>query len=754
MKPYIAAALCLVMLAACNRDRDVNFEASPTAGETQAERDSAVRNAFREPPTKDAASAAVVADIQKVFDRLTSAGQKYDATRALKFVSLEHLLDVALATYDIEVTNLERDQMLRDVRSDVRKSWFEKGDGTFDWRESTVMRVQLSDDGTIALAYVRHRLDDYGTLDKARWWLVRIDGAWLVYDWEYVTTCIRTSRDWGRSISLSNSLSVPRWVSGRDHLGDSRMRMAEGDYEQAKRILKSGESSGYPADLEAVRLQYMSICHWELGENAECLDTANRSLKKSPDFPEAHFYRARGLAALGRHEEAVEEFEWYIETLGSDPTAMSEMGDSLMALERVPEAREMYRSSLRDFATWHAIAGLAKCLDKDDYSELGEWFAKLVSPETVYPAIASTVYYDVIDNGAIKAINEAYRKIKPQDTELAWYTAMVALDDEDYARAATALKPAIGRVTGEDRDAYQNWYWTAMAKDGRGTDALKEAGGSEDTFNYLAGVLLEFWNGEYLNQLCEAWREGHETEHSLHFYLGEADFILEDYAAAEEHFRTGHGMAVPRDDLYEGLWHGLVDCMQKQGKVKEAYDEFSGGADVFRYLADRLIDAENVEEFEKLLAVHVEKNPQHWYVPRYKGELAYLKKDWKTAATQFELFFEKQQKLANDEPWVVLSRCVRSSIRAGDTSKAIRRARIGHGEPDKYLLIIAHAAAGDTAEARKAVDAYVEWTGEEYARYWIEELYKDEDAGEKLRQPAYADIHKRFPIPEPEPEGE
>jgi tetratricopeptide (TPR) repeat protein len=751
--PVLPCLLLLFLSAACGGS-DVNLNQAPATGETRAERDAAVREAFTEAPADNPASEKVTTEIQTVFDQLTRFGNNRDSARAMKLIKLDLMLTVALQAFDVKATSLEFRQIINEADKTVRQTWFRPDDGTFDWYKSRVMRVQVSEDGNLALAYVRHQMDEYGNLDKGRWWLVRENGAWLIYDWEYVTTGMRLSRTWGAALSASSGPIAPRWITGPDYIGDARLQMNRGDYQAALATLKRGAGAGYPYDHEAVRLQYMSICHCELGEYEECLQVAEASLKLRPDFPEARLYRARGLHYLKRGAEALKEYEWYIDTLGSDPVAYSDLGACLKELGRLEEARHAYRASLRDIPLWHAIAGMAGCMEEDEMHELGDWFSRLATPREDYALLIAEVYHYVESNAATAAINEAYRKINPDDTELAWYTAMVALDAGDPQAAADALRPAISRAPKEERDVFQQRYWGAMAQAGKGVEALKEAGSTPEAFDFIARAAMEAWDGPGLRAICEAWLEGNETRPELHFYLGEAEFIEEAYARGETHFRKGLALCTPNSPHFAGLWKGLADCMQHQGRHLDAYKELNGRPDAFEFLAERLVIAEKADALEELIKLHEEKMPKHLVLPRFRGELAWLREDWKSAAAELETWFNKG-KPGEDTPWYLLGRCVRASLRAGDVATAVQRAQRGLGERDLYLLVICHAVAGRPADAMKALDEYVAGD-DDSARFRVTLLYDDEDAGERLRQPAYENLHKRFPIPEPEaaPEDE
>ena len=748
-RAWLALPLFIV-LAACGKDDKPDFNQAPGFGETDSERGTSISEAFREPDSGRMASDATLAEIQQVFNKLTAAGSANDPTAALQLISIEYMSSAAIAQSKVRFTSAEQRQFVDDSRKEVRTSWFRKGDSTFDWKQSIVVKAGTSEDGRFALAFVRHHIDDYGTIDKARWWLIRENDKWLIYDWEYATTSVRVSSDWARSIVASQATNPPKWVDA-DYLSDARVQMTDGDYEAATRILEQGAKAGYPTELEAVRLLYMSSCLCELEKYDRALLVADRAIDLRPEMPETHFYRGVALYQLDRNEAAREEFEWYIKTLGSDSNAYSYLGELHLRAGDSEAAAKSFRDSFADFPNASALYGLARCIKDEQYAELATWFAKLPDATGEYPWLIAEVYNNVGSNAAVVAINQAYRKINPPDPELAWYTAMVQRDDGKYAEAAETLRPAIDRAKEDERELYRNEYWRAMARSGKGLDALKEAG-NDAAFSQIADALFEDENGPALKVVSEFWRQGHETSTDLWFYLGESEFLQGNHATAEPHFRAGLKLAKPGEPFYDGLWHGLVDSMQHQGNWLEAYAELQGGPDVFRYLADLLFAESKADALEQLIAKHTEANADHWYMPRHRGELAWLRKDWKEAARLLEAFYG--HKLALDDPWRVLERCVRASIRAGDTSTARRRAEAGLGEVDNYLMIICHAAADQPKAAMSWADAYIEAIGEDSARHWITELYDDEDVGDKLRGEAYKKLHDRFPPPErtpPEP---
>ena len=751
--PAILTALCLLALSACGKDDQVNLNQAPSASETTAERAASVRDAFKEAPADTPANEQTTRDIQRMFDRLAIAGRAYNKDGALVFVDFDAMFEVVTSDADkAELRGSARTTYVNGLKTGARRNWFREGDGMFDWVDVKVMRVDTSADGKLAVAYVRHIQDDYGWLEKMRWWLVNAGQGWRLYDWEYLTTSIRASRlmRQGTSETLAQS---NRSAAASTKLEDSRLMMGDGDYEGALANLLSINGRDLGTELNAVRYQYMAECQIAVGKPEEALLSVKQALSLKRDLPEAINSRAGAKFALKQYEEALADYELYIHTLGSDPTALANLADCLTWLDRNDEAIETYRKSLQDWPTQQSIIGLALLIDPADASEIGDWFSKLRLQDEQYYPLASELYDRNRLVEATGAINEAYRKVKPQDTDLAWYTAKVALDREQPKVAAAALKPAIKSAPEDKTRAFTELYWIAMARAGDAATALREAGRTQEAFSFLASECHDNWNADALDALCEEFRRDNEQNLSLHFYLAEADFAREDYKAAEEHFRAGWKLTKPDGGWRLGLLHGLLDSMNLQERGLEGYTEVGGTQEAFVYLAGLLAEAEKTEPLQALIDAHAKEHADDPEILHFRGELAWLNQEWKEAATLLSSYLANPNGTLGG--WWILNHCVRAAIRAGDFELAEQEATKGISERDNYLLILVYAANDKPAEAIKAVDAFVAVPEDpEDAKWWITDLYDDEDVGEKLRGEAYAQLHERFPMPEPKPEPE
>jgi predicted Zn-dependent protease len=756
-----AVAMAAVVLAAalvlgCGKDEQrIDLEEAPAVQETQQDRVAGIQEAFGSPRAQASLDDAAGREIQAHLDSLRTAVNASDAARAADHFDFELLVRRIIAYGELsDISRTDRRDLATGIRRGAEMSWFDPVASGFRGDSIRVTALELNESGNIALAYTRTDLDGEGSLLKMRWWLARTGGSWSIYDVESLNIGIRQSVMTSSLLARTLGGRPPAWLSSLQLINQAELMAEQGNAAGAVRLLRGIDARPFPTDMQAVHANMLSYCLSEIGEYAEALEYAEHALLLKSDFPQARYWRGVALLNLYRYEEALEDLQWFNDALGSDPSALTLLGNCLTWLDRHQEARDAYLQSLEDTVTWPAIAGLAVCIyveeESPDYQILEKYFLRLRHPQRDYSAIA----FDLWDNhyiaDAVAVINRAYRTLDPEDIDLEWYTAQVALYHEDWGKAAKVLRTALNNAPEDRVDEFLYYYYWSMVEDGRAIEALKEAGNSREAFESLCDHLYDSDEWDDMVALCDAWAEGNESDPMLHYYRGLAELGRDNLEEALTLFSRSSELEPVEGWLINSLRHNWTDALYRLGRIEDAYNTIEPTEEVFRLLVERMTRDEAAEDLKALTATHAEAHPDCTELLRARGELAWLQGEWETAAAQLHRYYASREFAS----WTARERIIRAAVRGGNTGMVERWTRHDNGSTDHYLLCILLVGADRHSEAiQSLISLAASHEDDEFAQLVFDDLYADEDIGEKLRGPEYARIHERLP-PSPELESE
>lgn len=750
----LAAVTILLSLSSCGGGQPAsNLAGAPGANQSDAQRDAEVAQAFSEPPTDRRADDKTRDEVEAMLEAIGTNARRGYTDNVLDQLDLETMLQVAEKDGDLGLRQPgDRKKFFSGIREGFAKSINGPASSQFKYFGVRVTRVNASSDGRILLAYARHDLDGEGSLMKVRWWLIRSDKGWRVYDWENLNNGVRMSTTLMNMLPQARMNTVPPWLRRMEEFGTARAVVEQGDFKSGRQRLNRLESAKLPDSLEAMRLLYLGICESSEGKYDKAIALYNRALKLKPDLPDARYLRGCALGDMGKFEESIVDYQWYLDTLGSDAECYRRMGNSYSWLDKHEEAAKAYRASLEDRPSREVIVSLAGYLKPEECDVLGRYFLALREPKQEYEPLVRELLDENRLYDATRAINTAFAPMAKGNHDYVWYAAKVALYDKKPGDAAELLRPVLGRVKADDRQAYQSLFWDAMLKAGKAAEALSEAKDKVAAFEYLAGELYSLRDADRLDEICEAWRKGNEKAPALHFYLGEADFIRKAWKEAETHFEAGYKL-LEGDDWRLGISNGWADSLYQQGRAVEAYGKIPPAEARFSQLAGYCIGDNKPDVLHELIEVHAKAVPNDPLLPRFRAELAYLKADFKAASDGLHAFATAHPKRSELE-WEILERLVRSSLRANLPERAIDWAQRGFEAPSHWLEMLVHIHAGRPDRLETAMSkqrAHVdddEWFAEQ-----VIEFYDDPDVGEKFRGEAFAKLHAQYPPPpKPEPD--
>lgn len=706
------------------------------------------------------ASEATFQELSLFFEQLGQAGHAGNADKALAMMDFPLMLAATEATGLVKINSpAERAVALKGMPQGARSGWFKPGNGVLDWNWSKVTRAGVSENGRFAVAFVSHAGEDGLSRRRFRWWLVKQADGWKVYDFESLDNGLRTS--WLIATVAANPDRLPAWQSATNYLLVACTKLKQEDYDGASEYLLLARDASLPREFDAWRSALLGFCEAGLENYESALEHFERALALNDDMPMARYGRGRSLFALGDYNAAIKDLRWYTVIIGSDPIALIDLGDCYSWLDRYDDARKAYTQSLEDTPSWGAVAGLALCLKEEELPLLGEWFLKLKNRAADYLSLMENLYYERDMNAAAQAITEAYAPVAGDDAHPVYFSGRFLYDEGKAAEAAAAFKAALNGLPAEELNDCREWYWYAMYDIGKSLEALAEAKDATlatGAFEAMARRHLKDGDAEGLHALCEARAKTIEPDAGLLFYQAEVAYLRDDWAGAEKLFRAGLVLKPSEDSFGTGLRHGLIDVMQQQDRALEAYLEFAEVADTFSYLQGLLSDAGKAEPLAAIIEAHGKTKPGDLSLVRARGNLAWLKQEWKTAAAEYQRYLAKPAEEDYDL-WECAERGVRAALRSRQYDLARGIAKTAFDEPNQWLTILAQAGSGRSIEAIKAVHGYLEGLEPETAQEWMNELYNDEDVGETLRGGPYKQLHATYPPPaKPEkpatPEGE
>jgi len=691
-----------------------------------------------------APTSATVEEVQHLFDRMGAAGRGQDIE------SLLLCFDIQMTVKACEESGVfafpdagARADAVVELTEAARANWLAHDDTGFDYDQSRVLKLLLSADGEFGVASVLHF--SRGERQQVRWWLSRRTGGWRVYDWEEVDWGVRST--WYLASVLAAPEQAPAWQARANYLQVARTKLAERNVQGAREYLTLARDASLPRELEAARLTQLGACDAAQGKHNPAIRCYEEALALVPNLPAAIFLRAASLYALKRYEPALADLQAYTSQLGETAAAQLEIAECLLALQRTDEARSAFVQSLEEFPTWMALRGLAECTPPESIPLLGEWFLKLSDPKQDFAALMSTVLYQRRLLAAAAEFIRVYAETQPADANMLYARGRLRIEQGKPAEAIPDLQRAFQLAAPSDREEIARWQLEAHYRAGSGPQAIagtKDVALARFAFRYLAHRFLEDGDASGLDRCCDAWEPRAEGDASLPYYRGESSALREDWPGAEIHFRAGLAVKDVNNAYLAPLRRAVLAAMQKQGKAAQACKEWTCNAEEFLLLESLVFDSSKADALAELIEAYRQSQHDKALLARAEGDLEWLREQWKRAASHYSKYVNPSYE--SDAGYrAVVERFIRACIRSSQAETAAKWAKSVFSEPDDHITAIASAAADLPGTATNALFRLGKKAAN--ASAMMQGYYDDADVGAKLRTPAYAKLHERYPPP-------
>jgi hypothetical protein len=475
------------------------------------------------------------------------------------------------------------------------------------WDHFEIRKIKVLPDNE-AIVIVRHHTEN-GVVLKMRWWVVRHDTTWKIFDLDNLDMGMRFTTTMASAFEggVANVVNLKRGIDGLDQ---ALMALGREDFDTADRKLQEVDNEKLPRPLDGLRWMAKSCVLLNQGLFKEGLAALEKAEGLHPDMPIADLLRGVAHNGLEQWAEALKHLEKYHDLLGDDAVLCLQLGTALHGLERSSDGAAMYRKSLDlDPKNVEAFIGLLYSLSaQDKRDDVPARFAKLENRRETFNQCAEACR-ETQDSVGLEQLALAMKKLDPDAPDLNYYLFLAKAWTGDADDAIRLFKAALAEQKDQQkRDNYATSFLQAMVKSGKGVEAYAAAPAPLEAFRYLAAELKRGYRLDDLATLVAAHAKKKPDDLLLPFYQGEVFAEQENYLMAEKEFSAG--MARPPDRVaLEEFRSSRVLARYHTGKPLDAYKTIGPKDQTFEQLAFLLLEDKKFALLQKLIDLHGKTAP-------------------------------------------------------------------------------------------------------------------------------------------------
>lgn len=621
-------------------------------------------------------------DIHKLFDAVVRASSEGDQTAHRRLIDFDRmLLQIKRSGHLTSLTAAEEKALRQEIETSL---------GTAaDWQRYEIVHVDpIAANERVAYGWFWNGSDH---LFETRYWIVRFEGRWKVYDWELLQFGVRESAEW--AIYWKHAAD-PQYEALRKvdlHLETADRLIAEGLYAEAAMSVRQAESQRPVPELAGKNRVRIAFAWARCDRSWEFLQ-ACQQLENPESAPGVLYGAAAACLRLSRYAEALDYANQFEAAVGRSPNAHELRAEALTYLGRTAEAarewEQFVRSNPDDVV---ALQSLGRTLPADQKAVLTECVLRASDPAGTAVTLAEhfSGWYDVESVNAMVAVVERH---DPESARWNFVQGLARQTDEDYEAAAALFLQAYSAETDREvQNRYLYYYLFATTQAGQPLDAYRNAPDPASAFLYLTdaydrgewGVTRETVEG-----LMEMHRERAPDDPWIVYYTGL--FLAEDgeHDAAADVFSTGM-VQTEDENILATFRYRLLAALFEAGRGLEAYRTVEPPAEAFRQLAGLCRWNEDFALLAELVKEHTARQPGDEMLDLYRAILLMEEKDYRQAAR----ILERGQSNAEDEQVQTQYRNLRleARLRAGETLAAYREI----GPPREAFSYLAELLTAD-----------------------------------------------------------
>ncbi len=564
-------------------------------------------------------------EIAGYVDKLAGAVATESVLRILPLVDGEQTVELIVSTVkDDQIADLLRKQFSTRITGQLATAVSATVSG---WDRHQTSRLAIAE--SLDLATVTLRVwDRESYANRIECMLIRRKSGWKLYDINELALGLRMAEVVQITLAQLDKEGMAFSKQDLNFLQLAIFSMQAQDFEAADRHLRTIEHRKFPTMIEAVKWTFISIIATTLDDSERALSALDRCRKLGKPFPIADYLRSVAYNQLDEPEKALAAADRYLKTFGDDADALYQRGLALESLERKDEAIAAYRLGLDDTpGSAENLVALGLLLPAKQKTEVATRFAASPHPTARFDEIAYE-FLQFEDMVCLEILTSAMRKIEPDDLDLPYYEAELAMFNGDYDRAFVLLKDVLKKIEDEElRSFYLDRFLDAALEAKRVVAAYQQASDKDYAFEYLAEELPGEDRDDELAALIDERKREFPDDSLAWYFTGDMYYYQDEYQKADDAYSKA--ATLNPDGEYETLIsRSRVYCWYELGKGLDAYGKFKPDEDTFDALAELFIDDEKFSDLESLIDRHEKvhgrssrgvywRTQAHWFRAEY-----------------------------------------------------------------------------------------------------------------------------------------
>ena len=328
-------------------------------------------------------------EINEFFKKLGQASRSEKKTKPNEFFSADAMLSAVLSTGSSDsLSAREKKQFKKSFRTTIKTyadPWVKQV--AYDDYKITLIE-KINDDQNIV--YLRQYDNEYQVVHLFRWWIVKTEKGWRIYDYEDLSIGLRTISLMGQAYKNEFSSNKKPWVQDLATLNNLLRATDLTDREQYLALeapLEKLKSTPLPLNIKSYASMLTQTILTLKEDHEGALAEILAAEEGNYGYPLFHYLHGASLLALGRNQEALESFQKFTEKFGNDSDTLELVSDAHYGLGEFKKARQAALAGLTDNPnSANCLACLSVTMTAEEITtpEAIERFTKMKNSESAF----------------------------------------------------------------------------------------------------------------------------------------------------------------------------------------------------------------------------------------------------------------------------------------------------------------------------------------------------------------------------------